>query len=345
MASQISATPSLGAAGTSPPVVATARSLILDVAYKSLEIFSLAVVAMFLNFRYATVYAKDVLSAGGFNLLHVANTSDSAVKFTAFASLEHLRSTWETWAICYDSILCTSKSTEFFAALIRPLLAQMTFIGSEGAVNFKHFEVPFVSLMADNIMSNLGQVVNSTAPYEEGWLRARWFDELKPLCVWPADIRQRATDWDREHSKVLRSPTIVHLPPQSPSPNGKRAKNSRSGSGSGKTPSAGSYTPPTPLPSGRPPMVPTTSGSSHEVCRGALLMQLNLSSKGCLVLNCTRNHFELTKLPKPLLIAACDPLLNPQTKAFAIAAIGSSPKSHAHLFLSLVFPVMLFNFP
>jgi len=45
---------------------------------------------MFLNFRYATVYAKYVLSAGGFNLLHVANVIDSSAKFYSFTSLKHL---------------------------------------------------------------------------------------------------------------------------------------------------------------------------------------------------------------------------------------------------------------
>jgi hypothetical protein len=296
-----------------PTVVATSRSRIHDVAYKSLEIFSLVVVAMFLNFRYATIYSKDVLSSGGFNLLHVANTADSSVKFSSFTSLEHLRATWEIWAICYDCILGASKTSEFFAVLIRPLLAQMTFIGSEGAVNFKHFDVRFVSLMADSIMSNMGALVNSATPYDEGWLRARWFDELKSICIWPVDIRQRANDWDREHSKGLGSLTASPHLPQSSAPNGKRAKISQPGSGSSKTPSAGSHTQPTPT-SARPPKVPLTSGSSLEVCRGALLQQLNLSSKGCLILNCTRNHFELIKLPKPLLIAACDPILDPCTE-------------------------------
>ncbi len=48
-----------------------------------------------------------------------------------------------------------SYSGQFFSALIRPLLAQMTFIGSEDAVSFKHFEVSFVTLMADNIMTKV----------------------------------------------------------------------------------------------------------------------------------------------------------------------------------------------
>ena len=83
----------------------------------------------------------------------------------------------------------------------------MTFIGSEDAVSFKHFEVPFVTLMADNIMTNLGVLVNSAAPYEEGWLRPRWFSELKARCVWPADIRLRASEWDREQARLLQSTT------------------------------------------------------------------------------------------------------------------------------------------
>ncbi len=46
-----------------------------------------------------------------------------------------------------------------------------------------------------------------------------------------------------------------------------------------------------PIPSQRTTQHAT--GTSLEVCSGALLQQLNLSSKDCLVLNCTRNHFEL----------------------------------------------------
>ena len=46
-----------------------------------------------------------------------------------------------------------------------------------------------------------------------------------------------------------------------------------------------------------------TSGTSKEVCRGALLQHSALSSRCCLVVTCIRNHFELSKLPKPLLIA------------------------------------------
>jgi hypothetical protein len=306
-----------------PTVVATTRSRIHDVSYKTLEIFSLVVVAMFLNFRYATVYAKDVLSSGGFNLLHVANVVDSPVKFLAFTSLEHLRATWEIWAICYDSILCASKNTEFFAALVRPLLAQMTFIGSEGAVNFKHFEVQFVALMADNIMSNMGALVNSTSPYDEGWLRARWFAELKSICIWPVDIRQRANDWDREHSKGFRSVATSPYPTQSTSPNGKRAKLSQPASSPSKSATT-SHSPPQIAASPRAPR-PTTSAVPQAICRNELLHQLNLTPKGCSVVHCSRNHFELTKLAKPTLVAACEAIANQDFKNKVLGAIGALP--------------------
>ena len=306
-----------------PTVVATTRSRIHDVTYKSLEIFSLAVVVMFLNFRYATVYAKDVLSAGGFNLLHVANVIDSSTKFLAFTSLEHLRATWEIWAICYDSILCVSKNTEFFSALIRPLLAQMTFIGSEDAVSFKYFEVPFVSLMADNIMTNLGTLVNSAAPYEEGWLRPRWFSELKARCVWPADIRLRASEWDREQARLLRSstPSTSYPSMSSETKSAKRAKASHGISSKTLT----SHPIMQVATSPRAPRVSTTPAVPQEICRAALYQQLNLNPKGCTTPSCRRIHFELTKLPKPLLVAACEPINSPEFKSKALAAIGALP--------------------
>ena len=247
----------------------------------------------------------------------MANSVDSTVKFLSFTSLDHLRATWEIWAICYDSVLGASKNTEFFAALIRPLLTQMTFIGYEGAVNFKHFEVRFVSLMADNIMSNMGALVNSTTPYDEGWLRARWFDELKSICIWPVNIRQRASDWEREHSKGLRSPAISPHPTQTPAPNGKRAKISQTGSGLSKS-AANNH--PSPQSNPSPRATRTSSPAvAQEICRNELYHQLNITSKGCSTANCNRNHFELTKLAKPTLVAACEapplyPTLTSRTK-------------------------------
>ena len=199
--------------------------------------------------------------------------------------------------------LCLQKY-RVFAALIRPLLTQMTFIGYEGAVNFKHFEVRFVSLMADNIMSNMGALVNSTTPYDEGWLRARWFDELKSICIWPVNIRQRASDWEREHSKGLRSPAISLHPTQTPAPNGKRAKISHTGSGLSKS-AANNH--PSPQSNPSPRATRTSSPAvAQEICRNELYHQLNITSKGCSTAHCNRNHFELTKLAKPTLVAACE---------------------------------------
>jgi hypothetical protein len=63
----------------------------------------------------------------------------------------------------------------------------------------------------------------------------------------------------------------------------------------------------------------------QEVCRNELYHQLKLSSKGCSTVNCNRNHFELTKLAKPTLVAACEAIPNPDFKNKVLAAIGALP--------------------
>ena len=216
----------------------------------------------------------------------------------------------------------SSVNTEFFSALIHPLLAQMTFIGSEDAVSFKHFEVPFVTLMADNIMTNLGVLVNSAAPYEEGWLRPRWFSELKARCVWPADIRLRASEWDREQAMLLRSttPSTSYSSMSSATNSAKRAKATH-----GIPSKTHTHT-------SHPTMqIATCSEGSHNPSRAAgnlpecAYQQLNVNPKGCTTPSCSRNHFELIKLPKPLLVAACKPIGSPEFKNKVLAAIGALP--------------------
>ena len=149
----------------------------------------------------------------------------------------------------------------------------------------------------------------------------RWVSELKARCVWPADIRLRASEWDREQARLLRSTTPSTSYPSAATKSAKRAKATHGISSKTLT----SHPIMQVATSPRAPRVFTTPAVPQEICRAALYQQLNVNPKGCTVPSCSRNNFELTKLPKPLLVAACEPIGSPEFKNKVLAATGALP--------------------
>ena len=86
-------------------VQANVRGLIADHKTHSLVFLSASALIFTLNLRYSMEYAVDMSSVGGFHLLHVANSMANPTQFSEFMNIEHLRRTWEIWAVCYDCLV------------------------------------------------------------------------------------------------------------------------------------------------------------------------------------------------------------------------------------------------
>jgi len=289
--------------------VSNIRQRVLDPSLHSLEILASTAKRCFLNLRTSSEYAKDMNTAGGFHLLHVANsTNPIATKYHFFTSVDHLRRTWEVWAILYDSVICRA-GTFFFSDILAPLFLQLSFVGTKDGPNWQHYDLRFTYSRVDAIMFTFSQLVNSAMPRLEKWERPRWKTEFTRLAMFPsrAELSTLASDWDRTHS---------HLPNSSSSPPFKRAPN-RGAAGMNdpvhKAPKAMHASP------NKPPHVPQI----RVLCRNELLKLLAVKSTGCKQANCPRQHTDLLTQPKPVLLSLVEPLPDVKLRNDAITAIGN----------------------
>ena len=288
--------------------VSNIRQRVLDTSLHSLEILASTAKRCFLNLRTSSEYAKDMNTAGGFHLLHVANsTNPVAQKHTFFVSVDHLRRTWEVWAILYDSVVCLA-GTFFFSDILAPLFLQLSFVGTKDGPNWQHYDIRFTYSRVDAIMFTFSQLVNSATPRLEKWERPRWKAEFTRLAVFPsrAELSTLASDWDRTHGQ--NSPS---------SPPFKRALN-RGAAGANdpvhKAPKAMHVSP-----NKKPPHVPQI----RVLCRNELLKLLAVKSTGCKQANCPRQHTDLLTQPKPVLLSLVEPLPDVKLRNDAITAIGN----------------------